>query len=348
MDNKMMEQRKGIAIAGSIILDFVKTVDSYPEVGMLANIKSVTQSAGGCVVNTGIDLAVLDSELPIYAIGRVGNDEAGKFLTDKLQQQGLNIDRVKISDTAPTSFSDVISLVSGERTFFACRGANAEFSPEDVDIQSLECRILHIGYILLLDVFDQSDSQYGTVMARFLHDLQERGIKTSIDTVSDSTGNFAAKVIPALRYCDYVIINEIECCNIWNLPARDEKGHLQEDNIRLAMSKVMEQGVREKVIVHCPEAGFCLEHSGQFTKVPSFVILKEEIKGKVGAGDAFCAGSLYGLYHQFSDEQILEFAAATAACSLLEEGSTLGTSNKEAVLDIIKRRKKIANLRALV
>mgnify|MGYP003300279615 CR=1 FL=1 len=79
---------------------------------------------------------------------------------------------------------------------------------------------------------------------------------------------------------NYVIINEIECCNIWNLPAYDEKGVLQEDNIHMAMNKMMEQGIREKVIIHCPEAGFCLDNSGRFTKVPSFVVPKEEIKGK--------------------------------------------------------------------
>lgn len=336
MDNQVIENRRGIAIAGNIILDIVKTVDAYPKMGMLANIKSVQQSAGGCVVNTGVDLAILAPELPVYAIGRVGNDEAGRFLLDKLNLHGVNTDRITISSTSPTSFSDVISQTSGERTFFSCRGANAEFSPEDVDISSLECKILHIGYILLLDTFDQEDSEYGTVMARFLHDLHERGIKTSIDTVSDSTGDFAAKIIPALKYCDYVIINEIECCNICNLPAYDENGDLQERNIRYAMNVMMAHGVREKVIIHCPEVGFCLDNSGKFTKIPSFVIPTEEIKGKVGAGDAFCAGCLYGLYHQLTDEQLLEFAAATAACSLKEEGSTLGMRNMEEVLNIIK------------
>ena len=336
MDKQMNINRKGIAVAGNLILDIVKTVDAYPNIGMLANIKNIKQSAGGCVVNTGVDLAVLAPEFPVYAIGNVGDDDAGRILLDKLQFHGVNTERIKISNTEPTSFSDVINLVSGERTFFSYRGADAEFSPENVDIDSLECRILHIGYILFLDQFDQNDPEYGTVMARFLHALQEKGIKTSVDTVSDSTGAFAEKIIPALKYCNYVIINEIECCNIWNLPAYDEKGVLQEDNIHMAMNKMMEQGVREKVIIHCPEAGFCLDNSGKITKVPSFVIPKEEIKGKVGAGDAFCAGALYGLYHQFSDEQLLEFAAATAACSIMEEGSTLGTRNKEEVLNIIK------------
>ena len=37
------------------------------------------------------------------------------------------------------------------------KGANAEFSPEDIDIDSLSCDIFHIGYVLLLDKFDEED-----------------------------------------------------------------------------------------------------------------------------------------------------------------------------------------------
>jgi sugar/nucleoside kinase (ribokinase family) len=47
----------------------------------------------------------------------------------------------KISKENPTSYSDVMSLRSGERTFFHARGANAEFSPVDIDIDALDCKI---------------------------------------------------------------------------------------------------------------------------------------------------------------------------------------------------------------
>lgn len=66
-----------------------------------------------------------------------------------------------------------MNLPTGERTFFHARGANAEFSPDDIDLSSLSARMLHIGYILLLDSFDNADFEYGAVMARFLHDVKE-------------------------------------------------------------------------------------------------------------------------------------------------------------------------------
>jgi hypothetical protein len=68
-----------------------------------------------------------------------------------------------------------MSLPSGERTFFSYGGANNEFAPEHIDISELKCKILHIGYILLLDSFDAKDDEYGTVMARFLKAVKEKG-----------------------------------------------------------------------------------------------------------------------------------------------------------------------------
>ena len=258
-----------------------------------------------------------------------------------MQKYGINVSRICYDSEAPTSYCNVMSVPSGERTFFHQRGANARFSPEDIDIPSLNCNILHIGYILLLDKFDAEDKQYGTVMARFLHDVQKAGIKTSIDVVSDSSGNFERKVIPALKYCNYVIINEVECCGMWHLDARteDDRPHVQ--NIKTAMEKTMAAGVRDKVIVHCKEQGFALDSKGNFTQRASLNIPKEDIKGTVGAGDAFCAGCLYGIYNGYTDEKILDFASAAAACSLLEANAVDGMKDRNEILKLAEKYGRI-------
>ena len=157
VDYIMTGERKGILVAGSIITDIVKTVDNYPEKGMLANIVDIRKGVGGCVPNTAIDLAKLDPALPVAVCGRVGDDEHGRFVVSQMMHHGINCERVIVSADQPTSFSDVISLSSGERTFLCAKGANAEFTPEDVDFAGINCAILHIGYILLLDEFDKPD-----------------------------------------------------------------------------------------------------------------------------------------------------------------------------------------------
>ena len=49
--------KRGITIAGNMLVDNVKRIPSYPGAGMLADIEDVCRAVGGCVPNTAIDLA---------------------------------------------------------------------------------------------------------------------------------------------------------------------------------------------------------------------------------------------------------------------------------------------------
>lgn len=341
VDNLIRGEKHGITVAGNLLTDTVKLIDAYPEKGMLSNITSLSRAVGGCVPNTLIDLAKIDRTLSLSALGRTGDDEAGKYVLSELQKNGIDISGVKTSNTASTGFSDVMTLTgTGERTFFHHRGANSEFSPEDIDIRTLSCRMLHIGYILLLDRFDEADPEYGTVMARFLKSVQEAGILTSVDVVSDSGSRFREKVVPALKYTDNAFMNEIEACGVSGLEARGRVGKLNIENIRQTAEMIMECGVGQRVIIHAPEAGFILNKAGEFTAVPSIKHPEGYIKGTVGAGDAFCAGCLYGIYNEASDSDILEFASGAAACNLAAEDSVSGMQSKEYILELLKRSEK--------
>lgn len=338
VDRLLREERCGIAVAGSMLTDQVKRVNCYPERLMLSNILSVSRAVGGCALNTAIDLARMDRSVPVSVLGRVGRDEGGEFILNELQKNRIDCSGIRVSHNVPTSFSDVMYVEqSGERTFFHYRGANADFSPDDVDIPSLDCKMLHIGYILLLDRFDSDDAEYGTVMARFLSDVQKAGIRTSIDVVSDNAGLFAEKVMPALRYTDNAIMNEIEGCGAAGIDPRDEAGNLLPDRVRAAMEILLAGGVRERVIIHCPEAGFCLNRNGELTVVPSLLLPEGFIKGSVGAGDAFCAGCLYGIYHDYTDRAILELASGAAACNLSAEDSVSGMRSLEEIRRLMEQ-----------
>lgn len=341
VDALLKSEKSGIAIAGNVLTDSVKLIDVYPEKGMLTNISSISRAVGGCVPNTVIDLAKIDKSIPLYAYGMVGDDDGGKYVTFEMQRNGVDVSGIAVSKTGATSFSDVMSIAStGERTFFHHRGANAEFSPGHISVDALTCRMLHIGYILLLDEFDREDPEYGTVMARFLGQVQQAGIRTSIDVVSDSGKRFAANVIPALRYTDNAIMNEIEGCGVSGLAPRDADGRIIVENIRSTLEKILDRGVSERAIIHCPEAGFCMNKNGEFTVVPSLKLPAGYIKGAVGAGDAFCAGCLYGIYNGFSDREILEFASGAAACNLATADSVSGMQTKDYIFDLIAKTEK--------
>lgn len=342
IDYLMLGERKGITVAGNMVADVVKTIDAYPSVGMLTNIKSTSCATGGCSPNVGMNLVKIDRTLPVAVAGKLGEDEHGRFILSELQRRGINVERVKFSETKETSFSDVMSMPSGERTFFHSKGASAEFSPEDIDVDALNCDIFHIGYILLLDKFDEEDPEYGTRMARFLSSVQARGIKTSVDLISNKRDDYGGKVIPSLRFCDYVIINEIECCSIWGLSPYYPNGKMNVENIETAIRKTYAAGVREKVIVHSKKLSFMLSAGEErIVRVPSLKIPAEDIKGSVGAGDAFCAGCLYGLYHGMTDKKLLEFASAAAACNLFSANAVDGMRSKAEIYEIENKYRRL-------
>ncbi len=343
VDYIMIGEKKGIAIAGNIIADVVKSIDVYPKVGMMSKMSDISYAVGGCVPNTSINLAKIDRNIPISVFGKVGTDEYGRYILSELQRYGIDVKGVITSSETPTSFCDVMSMPTGERTFFHKKGANAEFLPNDIDLETLNCDIFHMGYILLLDKFDEYDKEYGTVMAKFLHSLQKRGIKTSIDVVSDSTADYERKIIPTLKYCNFAIMNEIECCNTFKLDAFTPQGELNHDNIRIAMKKMVQCGVKDKVIIHSKQCSFVIDaKTGSFTYAASLKIPESEIKGSVGAGDAFCAGCLYALYNNFSDKQLLEFASAAAACNLFAANSIDGMRSKSEIMNLEKKYGRLA------
>jgi sugar/nucleoside kinase (ribokinase family) len=323
-----------IIIAGNIICHVIKTVFEYPKCGNLADITAVKRCVGGCAPNTSISLAALKG-VSVAALGKVGRDECGAFVLDKLKSHGVNVSGVIFGDRE-TSFTDVMSIEGGERTFFHSRGANAEFSPSDINLDNLNCKILHLGYLMLLDKFDEESEEFTTKAAEFLKRVRERGIKTSIDTVSKEGANFKRAAAAAFKYCDYVIINEVEAGEIAGICPRDKNGELIESNVKKILSKLMDLGVKEKVIVHCPEAGFCLDCKLGFKGVESLKLPKGYIKGKVGAGDAFCAGALYGILKGFSDEQTLTLASCSAAANLSVEDSVSGARSFEETMRIVE------------
>ena len=79
-----------------------------------------------------------------------------------------------------------------------------------------------------------------------------------------------------------------------------------------------------------------LNADGKFTIGPSLDLPKGYIKGSVGAGDAFAAGCLYGLYSGFSDEYILEFASGAAAMNLTEADSISGMKSQKEIEKLLK------------
>ena len=333
-----MAQRVGITAAGNWIVDRVKRVDCLPGRGMLANIKDQMFSPGGAPANVLHDLARLKAPFPLAGLGVVGNDADGRYLREVFAGLGVDIRGLQMTDQAPTSFTDVMNdETTGDRVFFHHRGANALFGPSHVEINRLSCRIFHLGYLLLLDAMDKADPEYGTVAAGLLKQVQAAGILTSLDVVSEESDRFARLVPPSLKYVDYLILNEIETARAVGLTVRDEQRRLDGPALVDAVERLYQFGNMRLVAVHMPEGVYMRDRAGKRYSRGSLVLPEGYIAGAVGAGDAFCAGMLYGLHEGWDVMETAGLGSCCAAASLSRPGASEGVLPMEETLGLVSR-----------
>lgn len=327
---------EGITFAGSMIVDHLRQIEMLPGRSELAKIQSVGNSTGGCVCNTGIDFSILDPTIPVCAVGVVGDDADGLVIIDALKQN--HFDTTHIIRRGTTSFTDVFAESSnGCRTFFQYGGACDTFDVNDINFANLNCKIFHIGYLLLLNRLDEEDPAFGTRMAELLCRVQACGVKTSIDVVSENSDRFAKIVGPALRYVDYLTFNEIEAGKTTGIELRCEDGSLMTDRMEDVLRRLFALGVREWAVIHCPEGAWGLNRNGEFAFEASKKLPKGYKVGSVGAGDAFCAGVLLAAYRGVSIGEALIYGNASAQVSLRAASATGSmVSMEEAIAEYRK------------
>ena len=298
--------RKVVA-AGSILVDKINEIGAYPKAGELTQIRALSRAPGGLVPNTGCDIHILDPKVPVAAFGAVGDDDDGRFAVAELKRRGLDTAGVVVKPAA-TSFTDVMSVPGGERTFFTYPGASADWGFDDFPFDLVsEGDLVLLGYFLLLAKVDAGDG------LRILKELNRRGVETAIDLVSENSDRYGL-VRECLPYVDHLIVNEIEAARIGGA----------EGELRDVATKLFELGVRKRVVIHMPEKGVSLLKDGTWTEIPSVKLPKGFIKGKTGAGDAYCAGCLVGIFNGHSEREILELGGTAAVGALSAPGAVDG------------------------
>jgi sugar/nucleoside kinase (ribokinase family) len=287
-----------------------------------------------------VDLAKSGAPFPLFAAGLVGADPMGRQILDDCRAHKIDTRHLTSTVKAPTSYTDVMTEKGhGRRTFFHARGANALWRGDDLDFSKPKTapRIFHLGYLLLLDALDQPDSKFGTKAARLLAQAQAAGIKTSVDVVSEDSDRFPTIVTPALKHVDYCILNEIEAGKTTGFSVRLPDGGLDAVAVRHAAGALLQQGVRELVVIHFPEGAFARTRAGQDAWQSSLKLPAGYIAGTAGAGDAFCAGVLLGLHEGWELSRCLLTGVCVAAASLADATCTAGVKSLKTCLALAKK-----------
>lgn len=307
---------KNVVCFGIVVGDFlVKPVEKMPDKGKLILADRTELHIGGCASNTGVVLKKLGVEVAI--VGKVGNDNLGKFVLNKLKGEGIDVSRTMISDKTNTSGTAVFIHSDGERSFIHSIGTNADLKLEEIDFDFVKkFSILHIAGALLMPGFD------GNPMAETFKRAKEAGVTTCLDTAWDSSGKWLTLLEKSLPYVDYFLpsIEEARMISNKNTP---------EDIAGFLLSK----GVKNVGLKMGKEGSFIMSGSEKHC----FKALDIKVVDTTGCGDAYAAGFIAGLVRDFSFEKCGMLANLTGTKIATSIGAASGISSYENTVEFGKK-----------
>lgn len=159
-------------------------------------------------------------------------------------------------------------------------------------------------------------------------------------------GKEPVEILPALvKYCDLVMGNVWAAEKMLGIPVsetlveeHDKSAYLQQSQI--SSKAIMSQFPKCKSVANT----FRFDHGNGiqyyttlYTAEELFIskaYLAEQIAGKVGSGDCFMAGLIYGFYTGMAPKQTVDFATSAAFAKLFTE-SDFNTTRLEEIQDVV-------------
>jgi len=277
---------------GRVIVDLYADQLSTP----LSEVRSFSKYLGGSAGNTAFGLARLGASVGL--ISRVGPDEFGTFLLERMQREGVDIAMVKRDPTNATAlaFASLFPPGDSKVLFYRKPCADNHLSLHDID----ETRL---GGVLVLAATALAESPCREAALYALQVNRARGGVNVID-LDWRPGLWSDHSVARLYYrlalslTDTVLANE---------PELEFAG---ESSVPEAAARaIMAMGPR-RVVAKRGAAGVMLFGEGGFLSVPPFAV---QVVNTLGAGDGFGAAYCYALTQGWEQERCLTFAAAAGA-----------------------------------
>ncbi|MBN1597224.1 MAG: adenosine kinase [Bacteroidales bacterium] len=275
--------------------------------------QNVPKASGGSAANTIHGLASLGS--PVGYIGKVQNDELGKFFENDLKQAG--IDAKLYRGNAGTGHANTFISPDSERTFATYLGAAVEMKADEISSEEFApYHIVHIeGYLI-----------YNTgLIEKAIRLAKANNMLVSLDLASfnvvEENLEFLQSIIP--ESIDIVFANEEE--------AKAYTGKEPKEALELIA------GQCKYAIVKTGKEGSYIKHNNEVTKIE---IIETTALDTTGAGDAYAAGFLHGLNLDLPMQKCGDLGALLAGTVIARYGARI---YPEDLASVLERAKAIIN-----
>jgi sugar/nucleoside kinase (ribokinase family) len=340
-------------IIGDTFVDLVCFLKcSFPEPGGDAELQDPVKTiAGGSGLNTSTHLqsllryrnsSCLQTNLPSVSLYTVFNpeDDYGKLITNHSAQHSLNLVNCRSQDSTASTGHCLAIVADQERSFMTHRGCIAEFAPNHVKIQPIiACSgpiHLHIAGYYNMPLFWNDALLETLTLIR-----QERDRNQKISTISmvpqhDASGQWDGGIDRLISSClDFILLNTLEARRIIgrNNLSTTPGDHEMIDRLDEWMMNYSKRLGRKTIIVvtRGPNGAIAFGNGQILAELERSVDVP--VIDPTGAGDAFAAGFIEGIWAWQAENQMVNDDAIWPQAAI-EQGLMWGCATGTASVQI--------------
>jgi sulfofructose kinase len=292
--------------------DTVILVRDFPALGGKERVTALSRQAGGQIATALVTCKRLG--LRTRYIGKVGDDDAGKFQLESLCNEGVDVRHVRVVPETPNQFGHIIvDQATGERTVFWDRDSRLTVTPEELSREAIET-----SRCLLLDGCDVEACALAAQWAT------RRGIPVVADL--DTVYKQVEMLFP---FIDYLLAS----ANF--LPSATG----QDDPFLVLEHMAREYRIKVPGMT-LGRDGALVYSKGQFIYSPGFVV---ETVDTTGAGDVFHGAFIFGLLQGWPLDRVLDFSNAMAALNCMSLGARGGIRTEAEAMELMAKGARHVN-----
>ena len=124
---------KGIAVAGTVLLDKINEISKYPNSGELTQILSLNKAVGGLVPNVGVDIKIMDENINRFRISVNASDMGTKAITIPSSAIKIKNDRDDFNVHLNSNKDITVTLVGPQADINAVTADNIRIEVDTAD-----------------------------------------------------------------------------------------------------------------------------------------------------------------------------------------------------------------------
>ncbi|MCP5091562.1 MAG: adenosine kinase [Gammaproteobacteria bacterium] len=286
------------AVPGSMtLIDQPQAKAIYEQMG------PATEMSGGSVANTVAGFANLGGTAAY--IGKVKADQLGSIFNHDMRSLGVDIRLKAAAEGAPTARSHVLITEDGQRTMQTYLGACLELCLADITAETVGApkAVLLEGYVW--------DIAEGPALAKKAAEIARRNGTTVALSLSDSfcVERHRAAFMDFVRDdADIIVADEEEVFAL-----------LGTDSIIDTLEALPDHG--KLFVMTRSEKGSVVVHKDQKIVQPASPV--DEVVDTTGAGDAYCAGFLYGWANDRPLDECAQYGTYCATMVIQQLGARI-------------------------